>query len=481
MKSTYKILKTGRPGRKLFFAFCLLSVLFQVGCRKFVQVSPPATILVESNVYSTPASAASVLTSIYDNMAQGGLSEGIYSISFLEGLQADELTNYSSDPVLSQFYINALTSMPNAYFWTELYQEIYVANAAIEGVTGSTALSTSLKQQLIGEAEFMRAFLHFYAVNLYGSVPLVTTTNYLTNNTIKPSSSADVYAQIVSDLTDAQTKLSANFLAGDAQTTTTERVRPTQWAAEALLARVYLYEGKWDSAEAQATTVINNSALFSLDSLSNSFLMNSTEAIWQLEAANPGYNTLDGYDFILTGPPGSSVSPVAIDSFLLNSFEPGDERFSNWLGVDSSTGTKYYYPFKYKSGNYGDPVTEYLMVFRLAEQYLIRAEARAHEGTNLSGAASDLNVIRTRAGLPNTSASLQTDLLYAIYHERQVELFTEWGHRWFDLKRTARIDSVMGIVTPAKGGVWNSDWSLLPIPQSEILINSNLNQNPGYN
>jgi hypothetical protein len=167
--------------------------------------------------------------------------------------------------------------------------------------------------------------------------------------------------------------------------------------------------------------------------------------------------------------------------FLYNAFEPNDRRFSEWVGVDSSTGTSYFFPYKYKQAITGNPVTEYTMVFRLAEQVLIRAEAEA-ELNDLADAALDLNAIRNRAGLPNTTAANQAQLLAAILQERKIELFTEWGHRWLDLKRTGNIDQVMGSggVTAAKGGSWNSDWALFPIPLAELQRDPNLSQNSGY-
>jgi hypothetical protein len=111
---------------------------------------------------------------------------------------------------------------------------------------------------------------------------------------------------------------------------------------------------------------------------------------------------------------------------------------------------------------------------------LIRAEARAQQG-NVSGAAGDLNVIRTRAGLPNTSATNSQGLLSAILLERRFELFTEYGHRWLDLIRTGNANAVMNIVTPQKGGVWETTDELYPIMLTEIQSDPNLTQNPGYN
>lgn len=489
--------KSGTPGfsSDTHFSITLISrwmlmILVLSGCKKSVLVAPPATQLVSTSVFVNNITAAAAVTSIYDNMIKtDGLSSGIYSLSLLNGLAADELKNYTpSNTSNQQFYINALNSQ-SPYFWIEIYQEIYVANSVIEGLQTSTGVTPNIKNQLLGEAKFMRAFLHFYAVNLYGDVPLVITTDYHINNVIKRTPENDVYNQIKTDLKDAQNLLSDKFLTPGGSTTT-ERVRPNKAAATALLARVYLYLGDWANAELQANAIINNTANYSLvTNLNQVFLENSSEAIWQLQSIRPGYNTFDGKMFILTSPPGSGSFSVALSSSLVNAFEAGDNRFNNWIGQYTSGAQTYFYPFKYKIGtvNVSNPVTEYTMVLRLAEQYLIRAEARARQDNILgaTGALMDLNMIRQRAGLANyPGATDKISVLAAILHERQVELFTEWGHRWFDLKRTGNLNSVMGSpgnICQGKGGTWRPNSALLPIPQSDILINPNLTQNPGYN
>jgi hypothetical protein len=115
------------------------------------------------------------------------------------------------------------------------------------------------------------------------------------------------------------------------------------------------------------------------------------------------------------------------------------------------------------------------MMLRLAEQYLIRAEARA-QLENIPGAQEDLNAIRSRAGLPDTDADDKASLLLAIERERQAELFAEGGHRWLDLKRTNRADAVLG---PLKAD-WQTPDALFPIPDAERQLNPNLTQNDGY-
>jgi hypothetical protein len=121
------------------------------------------------------------------------------------------------------------------------------------------------------------------------------------------------------------------------------------------------------------------------------------------------------------------------------------------------------------------------MLLRLAEQYLIRAEARA-QLNNVNGAQSDLNTIRSRAGLSIIMPNDKNTLLDAILHERKVELFTELGHRWFDLKRTGHVDAVMSIEAPKKinGMGWKSYQQLYPLPLTDLQRDQNLVQNPGY-
>ena len=454
-------------------------VMVSQGCRKAVEVPPPVSSIAGSAVYTTDGTAMSVMTGIYISLMNGGgIVDGSGSLHMTMGLAADELKNYSTSIAFVAPYTNAFLTT-NSYFWPEIYEDVYTCNSIIQGVSASTALSAGIKSQVLGEAKFMRAFLLFYATNLYGDVPMPTTTDYQTNNRISRTPQAQVYSQIIADLKDARDLLSVNYLTS-VGAVASDRLRPNKYAAAALLARVYLYTKDWANAETQADSVIANTSYSLPTNLSQVFLATSKEAIWQLQPVVPGYNTYTAYYFILGGAPGPVV-PATISPYLQNAFETGDLRKTNWIGSITSFGSTYYYPYKYKVSPGGPSlaVTEDMMVLRLAEQYLIRAEARAQQN-NLAGSTSDLNVIRARAGLSGTSAVSQSDLLSAIAHERQVELFTEWGDRWFNLKRTGTADAVMSIVTPQKGGTWATTDQLLPLPKNEIIINSNLIQNPGY-
>jgi starch-binding outer membrane protein, SusD/RagB family len=466
---------------------------FQNSCRKAAQVNPPVNGLVTQTVFEQDNTAAAALTSIYINiMLPGQLTSGERSIGFCTALLSDECTNYNvGDPALLEFYHNQLSSITNVYFWNEIYQQIYMTNAAVEGLTASHTLTPTVKQHLLGEAKFMRAFFYFYLVNLYGKVPLALSTDYRTNNTLSRVNVDSVYNQIILDLQNAQNLLNENYLTANVKAVSTERIRPTKAAATALLSRVYLYTSRWSEAETQASAIIDNGK-FALDSnLNNVFLKNNAEAIWQLQPVVPGINTYDGRIYILTSAPGIT-EPVALSSSQINAFETGDNRLKLWVGNYTEDNKTYYYPYKYKVNNNlpDDLVTEYVMVLRLAEQYLIRAEARIQQD-KIDDGIKDLNVLRKRAidssviiadRLQQLPMGLSKDIaLDKMKHERQVELFTEWGNRWFDLKRSGDIDARMNIITPLKGGgSWENYKSFFPIPQNEIKLNSRLEQTAGY-
>ncbi len=480
---------------KISIRFLILILVLNYGfssCTKLVEVAAPLNSINSQNVYATDATAAAVLTGLYADISAKSnyTNNGLTTISLSAGLSADEFTLFNGANVRqSAYYKNTLS--PSTYgfdYWNILYPYVFTCNSVIEGINGSTSLTPSVKNQLLGEAKFMRAFCYYYLVNLYGDVPLVTSTDYNQNAIVAKSSKTIIIQQMVTDLNDAVVSLNDNYVKSDAYSiypaSSAERVRPNKSVAMALLARVYLFSGDWMNAEIQATNVINNSAMFGISSIANAFLKGSNgnnEAIWQLQPVNAGWNTEDAKLFIIptTGP--SATFPVQLSNFLLNSFEIGDQRKSNgnWITSVTVGANTYFYPSKYKSATNGAPVTEYLMVLRLAEQYLIRSEARS-QLNNISGAQSDLNVIRKRAGLSNTTAIDKASLLAAILHERQVELFSEWGHRWLDLKRSGSIDAVMGIASVGKGSTWNPNWALYPIPQIDVQRNTNLLQNAGY-
>lgn len=462
-------------------------------CKKLVEVGGPETSVNSGNIFNNDATAIGAATSLYLGMSASGV---LTDISIKAGLSADELIYYpqARDPALAAYYQNNLTSSnpDRASYWYVIYSNIYQINAAIEGLSSSKGLTPVVKERLIGEMKFMRAFFYFYLVNFFGDAPLVLSTDYTVNALITKSSASMIYDQIVKDLKEAQVLLSPHYMNADLITAypngAEERVRPNKWAATALLARVYLFTDHWSDAEIQSSLIIENDTEYKLESLDQAFLKNNMESIWQLQPTNIGYNTKDGNLFVLppTGP--SVFNPVYLSDEVLKVFENTDKRKAHWIGLVNVDGIVYHFPFKYKlkqSNDASTPVNEYTTVFRLAEQYLIRAEARGRQG-NLPGSIADLDKIRGRAGLeligqikPDIS---KDDLLTLILKERQRELFTEWGHRWLDLKRLEKVDEVMKVITLKKGNAagWKSYQQYYPIPLTELKANPNLTQISGY-
>ncbi|GAA3928778.1 RagB/SusD family nutrient uptake outer membrane protein [Chitinophaga oryziterrae] len=470
-------------------ALLVLLMICIVSCRKFITVEPPITSNNGGIVYENDPTAIAAVTSLYATMSNENLlGQGFAALNALPGLSADELTLFSGSTNLGRiaYYKNQLTSqlINGLDFWRGIYPYVYIENEAIEGISASKGMTSSIKNQLLGESYFMRAYSYFNLVNLYGDVPLILTTDYNKAAGSIRTPKDQVYQQIIKDLLAAQSLMQDIYFDATLTKTTNERVRPNKSAAIALLARIYLYTNNWVGAEGEATKLINNTSLYETVPLDDVFLMNSKETIWALQNVGAGNrsNSPQGRTFILpsTGP--TEGFPYYLNPDLTASFDIDDNRLSKWTKT-LIWGTKpICYATKYKIGQGNFPSTEYSIVLRIAEQYLIRAEARAQQNnlTGMNSAKSDLDIIRSRAGLEGTTAMTKEALLKAILVERRHELFTEWGHRWFDLKRTGKIDEVMPSVTNVKGGTWNSNWALYPIYYQELETGINLKQNPGY-
>ncbi|WP_431211750.1 RagB/SusD family nutrient uptake outer membrane protein [Puia sp. P3] len=451
-----------------------------IGCKKLVEVDVPSNQVTTASVFNNDNTAIAAQLSIYAQMLSVP-----YTLNASTGLSADEFTNFSSGLTYIDLYRNALKAQAdgNGLIWGTAFNYIYQENAIIENTRNAKLISPVVRNLLLGEGYFGRAYWYFNLTSLYGDVPLITSTDYKTNTLLARTPRAQVLQQIVSDLRASKTSLSQKYLDATDTTETEDRVRPTTWAASALLSRVYLLSSKYDSAELEASTVINNTSLFSLVDLSSVFLKNSKEAIWQLMPNTSSVSTPDGDGFILIKRPGTTSALencCSISPQLLNAFDSGDQRMVNWIGSYTDGTSTWSFPNKYKdNSSTSSSLKEYSMVLRIGEQYLNRAEARARQN-KLDLAIADINAIRERAGLSDLDPALnQTQVISAVAHERQVELFAE-GQRWLDLKRTGAIDSVMSKVSLQKGNPWGTHQQLYPLPLSDIQTAVNLVQNPGY-
>lgn len=456
--------------RTLIVLLCILA--FTAGCDDFVEIDYPNSQLISATVFEDKNTATAALKDIYGKIRDTGLLTGKRTgISTLLGVYTDELLSYevANNFGIAAFYNNSLNAQNSTIkdLWNMTYNQIYAANAVAEGVAKSASINADDKNQLIGEALFIRALLHSYLSAIYGKCPYIDTSDYRQNTSVYSLSTALVYEKCIIDLEQALELLSADYIGND-------RTRANKAVAQALLARLYLYSERWEEASNAASAVLNYSSTYVLESdLDLEFTKSSSSTIWQLAAGGGFTNTQEGGTFIFnSGPPPS----VALREDLYAAFEVGDKRREKWTRTISSGTTTWHHSYKYKEDISSNNATEFSVIMRLSEQYLIRSEARARQGY-ISGAQEDLNEVRSRAGLDDTTAGTANELLNAIIYERRFEFFTELGMRFFDLQRTGRLDSVL---SPIKLG-WNTTDQFWPLPQSELLLNPNVGpQNLGY-
>lgn len=444
------------------FSFFLLMGL--TSCDEMLEVDLPSNELSSATIYASDPTAEAAVNGVYNSI---NVSTFYGSLHYVLGQTSDELIPKTQ--LVNVYTSNEMidTDGTTSSMWTEFYKTVYNANSVIEGISASTTLSAAKSKTWIAEAKFLRAYSYFYMTNIWGEVPLVLTTNVDKSALAPKNTQAEIYNQIVLDLTDAAADLPVNYTSYAGL-----RIRATKWAAEALLARVNLYLGKWTEASTYATDVISQTGTYKmitgLTSTNSPFIADNTEAIWQI----PYFNTTYTYE-------GAALFSTA-GTYMLRKgntmFETGDARKTNWtINVVASDGTTFLAPRKYKNSYVATPV-ERSTALRLAELYLIRAEARV-KLNQITGAQEDINVIRNRALLPSTTLTDPTQLSALIAAERERELFAEFGHRWFDLKRTGTIDQVLGATA---GKIWASTDSLFPIPESAIRSNPFLTPNLGY-
>lgn len=436
-----------------------------VSCDKLVEIPDSKSQAETQIVFADSSSAVSALLGAYLT-----LSTSVYGNLKYLNLYSDEYNFTSSGPEQEFSRSLLLPNNPLNNAWGGLYLTIYQCNAVIEESEKSTNLSRTTKTLLIGEAKFLRAYANFYLINLYDHVPLILTTNVNLNKVARQNTEQQVYNQIINDLQDAKGELNINYPG-------TGKVRANKWAASALLSRVYLYQRNWTQAEREATSVINSGGYSPLPALNDVFQANSKETILQLWNQN---------GFLVDAPSmipatATEIPQFTVTSTLYDSFDPLDGRAVKWIATNTiTTGGEhalYHYSSKYKNRLTNTSQPEYATMLRLSELYLIRAESLA-QLNNISGAITDLNVIRKRAtGITLLVSSLsKEECLVAIEKERIREFFGEWAHRFLDLKRTGNLNGTMSALKTT----WKVGARALPIPLSEITYNSNLIQNNGY-
>ena len=411
------------------------------------------------------------------------------------------LTLFSYDPAYTaQTSAGRLNESPQQ-IWSACYDGIEKTNWIIEKVPNAT-MDENRKKQIIGEAYFLRAFYHWMATKNFGDVPVKIKASVTEPEAIVGKSpKADVYKQIYSDLEQA---LAANLNSYPA----VEKGRPSKEAVNALYAKAALYNEDWAKALLKAREVITSGKYALMADVRDVYRYDKEdiariENIWAFEAESysPG---LQHQLMSLMGPTGSGApdygkttfgSMFAYQSFF-DSFDFSDKRRllldTNYVDkagkiIPQSAITpitpKGVLIKKYQDANsVGGATSTNIPILRLADMYLVAAEAEAKINGATAPAYTFINAVRTRAGLPGLAGGLGKDaFINAVLQERSWEFFAE-GDRWYDLTRTGKflteVPKAVNNVFPTRPVLAKHKY--FPIPQIEINANPKLEQNPDW-
>jgi hypothetical protein len=492
----------------------LLAIGVLASCKKsFLELQPTGQFL-ETNYYANPQQAFTALVAAYDPLVtETGGMDGTYSdplgplnaasddcfaggggSSDMAGWQA--INNYTMGPAIG----------PQGGFWGINFQGVNRTDVLLEKLPQVPGMDAATLKRYTAEGHFLRAHYYFDLVRLFKNVPLITTSLQLADVYKQPQATSEaVYAQVEADLTAAIPDLPTTVVA-------TENGRVTQGAAKALLGKVYLYEKKWAQAASVLAEVNGTPGGVSTygyklqanygDVFSPTNKFNSESIFELVHSGSQSYtwsnwNQFKSNVYVQMVGPRSYTGPIYYSGgWGFNPITPnlvaamkGDPRYpytiANIDSIAKANGKSYqegyqgsgYYIQKYApllknvvtTGTIDLNWPNDYIEIRLADTYLMEAEALVNAGTNTSRAADLLNAVRARVGLPAIAATLDN-----IYNERRLELATE-GHRWFDLVRTGKAPAALAF-KGFKAGVNE----ILPIPLTETLNGTLIKQNPGY-
>ena len=457
---------------KLRYLSLVAAVVLFAGCDDPLNPEPQQSIP-QPEALDSPEEIRAAANAMYDALQV----DGAYARNLLvfPDMYGDNLRYTGTFTTDREVAVKALTANNGAIsgIWGAAYNAINRANNVIAAIpTVTVGMDPGESEMLAGEAHFIRALSYFNLVKFFGGVPLITEPEWVVTPDVNVprSTEAQIWTFIESELAAAIAGL-PSALDG-----VQPRGRATMEAAQALLARAHLYQREWTQAYNLADAVISSGA-FALEpdygSLFDYRAEGNAEEILSVtfSVTDPNALAFWFYPSSLGGRRGFAPSTAGTTSQpLLTAFEAGDERRP--LAFQGSGNSAY-------GNKYTDVATgtDDVYVLRLAEMYLIRAEAAARLN-NLAQAIDDVNTIRNRAGVADLPATVDTqeEVLLAVLLERRRELFYE-GHRFFDLKRFSDIPSVSTYLT----SLGLTGFRLVfPLPQREIDANPNLSQNAGY-
>ncbi|MEO6547995.1 MAG: RagB/SusD family nutrient uptake outer membrane protein [Ferruginibacter sp.] len=487
---------------------CLIGLmLLAVSCKKdFLDLKPTSSLV--SGTLTTSQDAENLVTGAYSKLATNGYFQ--YGRFFLtEGINDNHYVN-GDNPQEWQIENFSFDASNGVIGYQDIWSNVAAANAVLSSVPDINDPKwggTTRKEQILAEASFLRALNYYELVTQWGGVPIITSLDQGGNYYPSRNTEAEVYAQIIKDLVEAETVLPATPYQN-------QFGRATKGAAQALLAKTYAQMGDYTNCLLYANKVISSGTYSLVPDFGNLWgntHKNTAESIFEIQVPGGGtpYNFF-GFDIFVNSnfqfPKRMIGTKALVDAFAASCDTATNKRYRRTINfaytpasfnmpVNAWDPTKPI-PFMYK---YPDPngfaSDDNIMIMRLADIILLAAEAhvqlvKAGGGGSLATATTLLNQVRTRAGLPNTTATTQSDLALAVLNERRLELVFECT-RWNDLKRADKngivnlVDIMNNQKNEAGQGLGYSMAAdrhqlIFPIPNQDLLLNKNLTQNPGY-
>lgn len=479
-------------------------IMVITSCNKLEET--PYSSIFTDNFYKTASDAEAAITAVYGPLVDLYNTAGTFASDFSADqiyprpvVGRDTYTLFSYDPnYTTQKSFSRQFESPQQ-IWQSCYSGIEKANWVLYKVP-NTDMDATRRTEILGEAYYLRAFYMWMLTKNFRDIVVKTRPSTSIDSAIVgKTEQKDVYKQIYADLDQAINDLKP-YASG------ITKGRPSKEVAMALYAKAALYDENWSVSLEKAKAVINSGAYSLMPNVLDVYDVSKEDAarqenMWAYECDNtsPGNST---QIISLYGPKNSDGPAYAVTSFgsafayqsFFDSFDPADKRrqlldtfYINKLGeVVHQKDVTPITPHGVEVKKYMDPVSPShginIPILRLADVYLIAAEASAEANGVTDEAYSYIDIVRHRAGLPDLTKGLAKDQFKdSVLRERSWELFGE-GDRWYDLTRT---NTFMQVIPKAVNDVFPTRIPqernrYFPIPQDEINANNLLEQNPEW-
>ena len=478
----------------------LLIFLGIISCKKELDRLPVSTTDIDA-FYKTSNDAEVALLGAYNRVLGSDFNT---SLMLFNDVSSDDERGYQFGSTLDgRTDLTKFNSDFGNGMWPTAYNALANINLLLEKVPAipdNAFLLANRKQQIIGEAKFLRAYVYWHLVHLYGGVPIVLSfpknANVSDNST--PRSTVDeTFAQILLDLKDAEAVLPSDYNVINAvpsENLKNSKGRVTKWAAKMLMCRLYLDKKDYTNAAAKSKEIIDAN-LFKLSDdpiRDNNYQrlfqgpQNTEESILEVQNIQ---NEIDqgGFVYLHLGaypPPFGVTEDLYLNAYTVNGNDSIDIRRAYNIGPANGP----YYSLKYRKF-FGDPDPDNYIIFRYAETLMIYAEAQNELLGPNATSLNYLNQIKARAkgvldnktypGPPALILPPSTDLMRTeIRNEKRREFALE-GIRWYDLLRYGPDVALEAIRKSTGNSLTDPNKLILPIPQREVEV-SGIAQNPGY-